>query len=243
MYRARVVEAAAARAQATAEWLLSHTFMPEEQLGKWTSVVRSHTIRMLWRAFICQVTVLQLQSSSTAYSFCKLPCSELSQVPNLSVSSKVSSHSSSCQVSAGDRGCDAVLLFLCLMHCGTVHSACCGKRCTLHYCWSCVSSRMGRLQVHWAEDDADGHPVLVVHLEAALQQDAAGAASAAEAILAHMETALQRRFDDSPGSPEQLVVVLDSRGASTLQVCDELLQKKPIAINKQINCSTHLVGL
>lgn len=60
--------------------------------------------------------------------------------------------------------------------------------------------------------------MLVVHLEAALQQDAAGAASAAEAILSHMEAALRRHFDNNPGSPEQLVVVLDSRGASTLQV-------------------------
>lgn len=37
--RERVAEAAAARAQATAEWLQSHTFMPEEELSKWTNVV------------------------------------------------------------------------------------------------------------------------------------------------------------------------------------------------------------
>ncbi|KAK9909565.1 hypothetical protein WJX75_004195 [Coccomyxa subellipsoidea] len=135
--RARVVEAAAARAQATAEWLLSHTFMPEEQLGKWTSVV------------------------------------------------------------------------------------------------------------HWAEDDADGHPVLVVHLEAALQQDAAGAASAAEAILAHMETALQRRFDDSPGSPEQLVVVLDSRGASTLQFrrLVRTIQSIAVTLNRHYPARLHRLYL
>ena len=60
--------------------------------------------------------------------------------------------------------------------------------------------------------------MLVVHLGAALEQDASGAATAAEAILGHMEGALQHRFDDGPGRPEQLVVVLDSRGASTLQV-------------------------
>jgi hypothetical protein len=72
--------------------------------------------------------------------------------------------------------------------------------------------------VHWAEDDPDGHPVLVVHLHAALQQDKAAAQSAAEAILAHMEAALETRLSDDPGCPEQLVVVLDSRGAPTFQV-------------------------
>ena len=37
--RESVVEAAATRAHQTIEWLESHTFMPEEQLGNWTHVV------------------------------------------------------------------------------------------------------------------------------------------------------------------------------------------------------------
>lgn len=73
-------------------------------------------------------------------------------------------------------------------------------------------------QVHWAKDDPEGRPVLVVHLEAALRQDAAGAKQAAEAILTHMECALQQRLADDAAGPEQVVVVLDSRGAPTLQV-------------------------
>lgn len=39
--RERVVEAAATRAQQTAEWLSSHTFMPESELEDWMDVVRS----------------------------------------------------------------------------------------------------------------------------------------------------------------------------------------------------------
>ncbi|BDA42790.1 hypothetical protein COCOBI_03-6830 [Coccomyxa sp. Obi] len=135
--RERVADAAATRAQATAEWLLSHTFMPEEQLSKWTNVV------------------------------------------------------------------------------------------------------------HWAEDDRDGHPVLVVHLEAALEQDAAGAATAAEAILAHMESALQHRFDDGPGRPEQLVVVLDSRGASTLQFrrLVRTIQSIAVTLNRHYPARLHRLYL
>ncbi|CAL8467562.1 g7100 [Coccomyxa elongata] len=135
--RERVAEAAAARAQATAEWLQSHTFMPEEQLSKWTNVV------------------------------------------------------------------------------------------------------------HWAEDDSDGHPVLVVHLGAALEQDAAGAATAAEAILAHMESALQRRFNDAPGRPEQLVVVLDSRGASTLQFrrLVRTIQSIAVTLNRHYPARLHRLYL
>ena len=72
--------------------------------------------------------------------------------------------------------------------------------------------------MHWAQDDAEGRPVLVVHLHAALRQDAAGAKRAAEAILTHMEYALQQRMRDDLSGPEQVVVVLDSRGAPTLQV-------------------------
>ena len=74
-------------------------------------------------------------------------------------------------------------------------------------------------QVHWAKDDEEGRPVLVVHLHAALKQDAAGAKRAAEAILTHMEYCLQQRMRDDLSGPEQVVVVLDSRGAPTLQVC------------------------
>ena len=74
------------------------------------------------------------------------------------------------------------------------------------------------IQVHWAEDDPEGRPVLVVHLRAALQQDAVGAKRAAEAILTHMECALQQRLRDDMSGPEQVVVVLDSRGAPTLKV-------------------------
>lgn len=74
-------------------------------------------------------------------------------------------------------------------------------------------------QVHWAKDDPEGRPVLVVHLQAALKQDAAGAKRAAEAILTHMEYALQQRLRDDLDGPEQVVVILDSRGAPTLQVC------------------------
>ncbi len=73
-------------------------------------------------------------------------------------------------------------------------------------------------QVHWAKDDTEGRPVLVVHLQAALKQDAAGAKRAAEAILTHMEYCLQQRMRDDLSGPEQVVVVLDSRGAPTLQV-------------------------
>ncbi|CAL5219443.1 g1275 [Coccomyxa viridis] len=71
--------------------------------------------------------------------------------------------------------------------------------------------------VHWAKDDTEGRPVLVVHLQAALKQDAAGAKRAAEAILTHMEYCLQQRMRDDLSGPEQVVVVLDSRGAPTLQ--------------------------
>ena len=60
--------------------------------------------------------------------------------------------------------------------------------------------------------------MLVVHLRAALQQDAVGAKRAAEAILTHMECALQQRLRDDLSGPEQVVVVLDSRGAPTLKV-------------------------
>ena len=80
-----------------------------------------------------------------------------------------------------------------------------------------MASQCVRAQVHWAKDDAEGRPVLVVHLKAALRQDAAGAKRAAEAILTHMECVLQRRLRDDLGGPEQVVVVLDSRGAPTLQ--------------------------
>ena len=82
--------------------------------------------------------------------------------------------------------------------------------------WACE-------QVHWAQDDAQGRPVLVVHLAAALRQDAAGAKRAAEAILTHMEYALQQRMRDDLSGPEQVVVVLDSRGAPTLQVAPALV--------------------
>ena len=63
--------------------------------------------------------------------------------------------------------------------------------------------------------------MLVVHLEAALKQDTAAAERGAEAILAHMEAALADRLSDASGHPEQLVVVLDSRGAPTMQVREE----------------------
>ena len=56
-------------------------------------------------------------------------------------------------------------------------------------------------QVHWAQDDPEGRPVLIVHLKAALKQDAAGAKRAAEAILTHMECVLQRRLRDDLGRP------------------------------------------
>ena len=59
--------------------------------------------------------------------------------------------------------------------------------------------------------------MLIVHLKAALKQDAVGAKRAAEAILTHMECVLPQRLRYDLGGPEQVVVVLDSRGAPTLQ--------------------------
>ena len=41
--RKKVVEAAAQRAQATAEWLESHEFMPQAELSSWVDVV-SHRL-------------------------------------------------------------------------------------------------------------------------------------------------------------------------------------------------------
>ena len=39
-----MVEAAAQRAQATAEWLESHNFMPEAELSSWVDVVGPQTV-------------------------------------------------------------------------------------------------------------------------------------------------------------------------------------------------------
>ena len=38
--RKKVVEAAAQRAQATAEWLETHEFLPQSELSSWVDVVR-----------------------------------------------------------------------------------------------------------------------------------------------------------------------------------------------------------
>lgn len=46
--RRKVVEAAAQRAQATAEWLDSHEFLPEAELSSWEDVVGPQTV-----AFLC----------------------------------------------------------------------------------------------------------------------------------------------------------------------------------------------
>ena len=40
------MEAAATRAQQTIEWLESHSFMPEEQLGNWAHVVGARARRI-----------------------------------------------------------------------------------------------------------------------------------------------------------------------------------------------------
>ena len=155
------MEAAAQRAQATAEWLDSHEFMPEAELSSWEDVVGSQTLARL--------------------------CNRLSKV--------------------------AALLESVLQPQGLQNSLIAERRLSERQ----MASQGVPAQVHWAKDDAEGRPVLVVHLKAALRQDAAGAKRAAEAILTHMECVLQQRLRDDLGGPEQVVVVLDSRGAPTLQ--------------------------
>ena len=41
IYRRKVIEAAAHRAQATAEWLDTHEFLPQAELSQWVDVVSS----------------------------------------------------------------------------------------------------------------------------------------------------------------------------------------------------------
>ena len=159
--RRKVVEAAAQRAQATAEWLDSHEFMPEAELSSWEDVVGPQTDPLL--------------------------CHGLSKV--------------------------ATMLSLVLQPQGLQNSLTAERRLSERQ----KASQGVRAQVHWAKDDPEGRPVLIVHLKAALRQDAAGAKRAAEAILTHMECVLQQRLRDDLGGPEQVVVVLDSRGAPTLQ--------------------------
>ena len=74
------------------------------------------------------------------------------------------------------------------------------------------------MQLRTVDDDPDGHPVLLVRLGDAARESAEGMKQVAEAIISHVEWAVEQRLSDDPGLPEQLVVVADCSGASSFQV-------------------------
>ena len=77
MGRESVIEAAATRAQQTIEWLESHTFMPEEQLGNWAHVVGyMHPLLLLeiWQrdASVYRCTCNDVRAAGMHLSCCML---------------------------------------------------------------------------------------------------------------------------------------------------------------------------
>ncbi|KAK9842597.1 hypothetical protein WJX81_008150 [Elliptochloris bilobata] len=102
--------------------------------------------------------------------------------------------------------------------------------------------------VQWQGSDAAGHPVLLVRLSRACDEfDGKAAAACAEAIISHVDRATRERLDNARG-PDQLVVVLDARDASTLQVTRKvtLFKDTAVALNQHYPGRLHqlfLVGL
>ncbi|KAK9828057.1 hypothetical protein WJX81_006250 [Elliptochloris bilobata] len=100
--------------------------------------------------------------------------------------------------------------------------------------------------VQWVGADSARRPVLAIRLGPALRScDAAAAARFAEAVVAEVEAAVGSRLSNAPGRPEQLVVVLDCRGAPTLQVAKvvRLIQSIALTLNKHYPARLHRLFL
>ena len=75
------------------------------------------------------------------------------------------------------------------------------------------------LQLHWGARKADEHPLLVIKLGQATREcDGEQLDEFAEAIISQVQLAMESKFSDEPGQPEQMVVLADCAGASSLQV-------------------------
>lgn len=72
--------------------------------------------------------------------------------------------------------------------------------------------------LHWADYKADGHPVLVIKLGKATRECTGDQLNQfAEAIISQVQQAMEEKFSDEEERPEQMVVIADCAGASTLQ--------------------------
>ena len=75
------------------------------------------------------------------------------------------------------------------------------------------------LQLHWGARKADEHPLLVIKLGQATREcNGEQLDEFAEAIISQVQLAMESKFSDEPGQPEQMVVLADCAGASSLQV-------------------------
>ena len=75
------------------------------------------------------------------------------------------------------------------------------------------------LQLHWGAPKADAHPLLVIKLGQATREcNGEQLDEFAEAIISQVQLAMESKFSDEPGQPEQMVVLADCAGASSLQV-------------------------
>lgn len=78
------------------------------------------------------------------------------------------------------------------------------------------------LQLHWNGSERDEHPLLVIRLGRATREFTGEELNEfADAIISQVHYALRTRLSDEAGCPEQMVVVAECSGASTLQVSEE----------------------
>ncbi|CAL8462219.1 g1750 [Coccomyxa elongata] len=103
--------------------------------------------------------------------------------------------------------------------------------------------------IQWHGSDEEGHPILLVHLARMCDdcQSAEHAQQAADAVISQVELAVRRRLDNEVG-PDQLVAVVDARGASALQVTRKvtLIKETALALNQHYPGRLHrlwVVGL
>ncbi|KAK9906365.1 hypothetical protein WJX75_000628 [Coccomyxa subellipsoidea] len=103
--------------------------------------------------------------------------------------------------------------------------------------------------IQWHGSDEEGHPILLLHLATMCNecQSAEHAQQAADAVISQVELAVRRRLDNEVG-PDQLVAVVDARGASALQVTRKvtLIKETALALNQHYPGRLHrlyVVGL
>lgn len=75
------------------------------------------------------------------------------------------------------------------------------------------------LQLHWVERPELLYPLLKIEIGKATQScDGAQLDNYAEAIISQVEMAMESKFSDNFGHPEQMVVIANCQGASSMQV-------------------------